>query len=115
MGPLTVTRYVGQNLVRGFGPDERLWAFIVQHVQVFADRHLQFIDAAKDTATYALVGHFCKPTFHQVDPRALSGSEVQVKARSLGERFGSALFCECCSCPARCERPDLQAHWLRWC
>src|SRR5215813_2221421 len=84
MGPLTVTRYAGQNLVRGFGPDERPW------LSLCTSRYSRIatsgsFDAAKDTATYALVGHFCKPTFHQVDPRAVSGSEVQVKARPLGE------------------------------
>ena len=46
MGPLSVTRHAGQNLVRGFCPDERLGTFVV-HVQVFADSRLQFFHTPK--------------------------------------------------------------------
>jgi hypothetical protein len=70
MGALSVTCYVGQNLIRGFRPDERLWTFVV-HLQVLANRRLQFLHAAKDTARYAFVGDFCEPSFHQVDPRTV--------------------------------------------
>jgi hypothetical protein len=84
MGPLSVTRHAGQNLVRGFCPDERLGTFVV-HVQVFADSRLQFFHTPKDTATDAFVGDFCEPSFYQVDPGPVGGSEVQVKTGPLDE------------------------------
>jgi hypothetical protein len=84
MGALSVTRHAGQNLVRGFCPDERLGTFVV-HVQVFADSRFQFFHTAKNTATYAFIGDFCEPSLHQVDPGAVGGSEVQVKTGPLGE------------------------------
>src|SRR5215471_19676197 len=84
MGALSVTRDAGQDLVRGFRTDEWLGTFVV-HVQVLEDSRLQFFHTSKDAPADAFVGDLCEPSFHQVDPGAVGGSEMQVKTGSFGK------------------------------
>jgi len=84
MSSLGIAGDAGQNLIRGFRPGKRFGGFIVD-IQIFADSRLQFFDAAKDSTPYTFVGDFREPSFHQVDPRAISGREVEVETRSFGE------------------------------
>ena len=54
-------------------------------IQIFADSSFQFFDAAKDTATNALVGDLSEPSLHLVDPGAICRREVDMKARPFRE------------------------------
>ena len=41
---------------------------MVVNIDVFADGLLQFFDASEYPATNPLVGDFCEPALHEVDP-----------------------------------------------
>ena len=73
-----------QDLVRGSGPNEGLGILVV-HVDVLADGRFQFFHTPKDAPSNALVGDLGKPALHQVDPRGVSGSEMEMKSRALRE------------------------------
>src|SRR4051812_32710419 len=52
---------------------------------VLADSRLQLFHTSEDAAANALVGDFGEPAFHQIDPGAVSGGEMEVKARPFGK------------------------------
>src|SRR5215813_4125128 len=79
-----ITRNAVQNLVRCFGPDEGGWVFVV-NFDVLTNSRFQFSDAAENAPANPLVCKFSKPTLHQVEPRTVSGSEVEMKARPFSE------------------------------
>src|SRR5215468_2093900 len=81
-----ITSKAVQNLVRGFGPNEGPGILVV-NCDVLADGCFQFFDAAENAPANALVGKFGKPALHQVDPRTVGGSEVEMEARPFGEPF----------------------------
>ena len=68
---LGVTSNAGQDLVRGFGPNEGLGIFVVD-VDVLTDGGFQVLHAAENTPSKSLVGKFSEPSLHQIDPRTVS-------------------------------------------
>lgn len=84
-GAPSVTCDAGQNLIRGFGPDEG--GIFVIHINVFADSGLQFLHTAEHGAANLFVGKFCEPALDQVDPGAVGGREVdtsELAAKCVG-------------------------------
>ena len=57
---MRVASDAGEDLVGGFGPNERLGGFVVGGDE-FADGNLQFADTAVNPAADLLVGEFGKP------------------------------------------------------
>ena len=65
-------------------PHERLRVRVVVPQVVF-DGHDQFLHAAKDAATKALLRQLAEPALDQVEPRGAGRREVQLKARMGGQ------------------------------
>lgn len=83
-GTLRKARDAGQDLIRGSGPDEGFWIFVV-NFDVFANGGFEFFHTTEDPTTNPLVGDFGKPALHEVDPRPIGRGEVGVKAVALGK------------------------------
>jgi|HubBroStandDraft_2_1064218.scaffolds.fasta_scaffold2870345_1 hypothetical protein len=66
------------------GPDEG-FGILVVNVDVFADGRFQFLHASEYATTNPLVADLGEPALHQIDPGAVGGSEMKVKARSFGQ------------------------------
>src|SRR5215469_3901214 len=81
---LRKTGDAGQYLVRRLRPHERL-GILVMRGEELLNGSFQLADTTMDTTTKLLVGEFSEPPLHQVHPRSVSGSKVQVVARPLGE------------------------------
>ena len=81
---MSIARNTGEDLVCRSGPDEGRRVFVMD-VDVIADSDFQFFHTSERPAPNPFVGKFGKPAFHQIDPGAVSGSEVDVKSRTLGE------------------------------
>ncbi len=75
-----------QNLVRASGPNEGLGILVV-HLDVLADGCFQFFHTSENTPSNALIGDLGKPAFHQVDPRAVGGREMEMKSGRLANQF----------------------------
>src|ERR1035437_4520843 len=73
-----------QNLLDAGGPDEGLRGVVVGGDELL-DGGDQLRYARKDSATNAFVGQFAKPPFDQIEPGRRGRSEVQMKARVLGQ------------------------------
>jgi hypothetical protein len=83
MRPLSEACNAGKNLLRRPGRDEG-FGILVVNVDVFADGRFQFLHASEYATTNPLVGDLGEPALHQIDPGAVGGSEMKVKARSFG-------------------------------
>ena len=79
---MRVASDAGEDLVGGFGPNERLGGFVVGGDE-FADGGLQFADTAVNPAADLLVGEFGKPPLDQVDPGPVGGRVVDMEAWTL--------------------------------
>ena len=79
---LTKSGDAGQDLIGGFGPNERLGGFVID-AQIVANRLFQFASTAVNAASDLLVCQQSEKTLDHVDPRGSRGREVQVVARSF--------------------------------
>jgi hypothetical protein len=95
---LRVASDAGQDLVRGFGPNEGLGIFIV-YVDEFADGRFQVFDTTEHASSNSLVREFGESSLHQVDPGSVGGSEVDRKPGRLANHFRMVQFCGFRSCP----------------
>ena len=55
------------------------------NVDVLPNSRLQLFHTSKDAAANALVGDLGEPAFDQIQPRSVSGGEVDMEARSFGK------------------------------
>ena len=55
------------------------------NIDVLPDSAFQFFDAAEDTTANALVGDLGKPAFHQIQPGAVSGREMDMETGPFGK------------------------------
>ena len=74
----------GEDLVGGFGPDERL-GIQVGLIDVGLDCGFQAVGADKDAALETATAQEREPAFHQIEPRRAGRGEVQMPAWSLYE------------------------------
>ena len=81
---MTKSSYGFEDFVRGFSPDKRFRVFIGEHDVLF-DGMFESLSAAMKTSFNLSLGEQGKPTFHQIEPRAAGGSEVQMKTRMFGQ------------------------------
>src|SRR2546425_13163928 len=79
---LRVASDASEDLVGGFGPNERLGGFVVGGDE-FADGGLQFADTAVNPAAGLIVGEFVKPPLDPVDPGPGGGRGVEMGAWRL--------------------------------
>ena len=73
-----------QDVVGGFGPDERL-RVLVPGFDPGADVGFEFFDAAVGAAAQFAVGQLGEPAFDEVEPRGVGRGEVQVEPGVLGQ------------------------------
>lgn len=67
-----------QNVGGSGGPDEGFGIFVVT-VDITADRHDQFFQIAKHTATQSVLGEVAEEALYHVEPRGTGGREVRVE------------------------------------
>lgn len=79
-GPL----HLFQNVSGFCGPDKWFGVVIVM-VDIFSDGLHQILYAAENTATQSILNQVAEEAFHNVEPRAASGCEVNVEARMASE------------------------------
>ena len=53
------------------------------NVDIFANCSFQFFDASENSAANPLVGDLRKPALHEINPRTVSGREMDMKAWSF--------------------------------
>ena len=70
----------GKDVVSGFGPSERLGAWVWGSIKG-VDRLLEFPDRSVDIATNLLLGQQGEEALDLIEPRSRGRSEVQIVAR----------------------------------